>query len=86
MTEEETRQVESSQRKHHEVLEHQDRAFLTVEKIEYNLFQILKPKLYKDGDKWCVLYGDDIQEGICGFGETPYKAILDWNKQWNSKI
>ena len=86
MTEEETRQVESSQRQHHEVLEHQDRAFLTVEKIEYNLFQILKPKLYKDGDKWCVLYGDDIQEGICGFGETPYEAIIDWNKQWNSKI
>ena len=64
MTEEETRQVESSQRQHHEVLEHHDRAFLTVEKIEYNLFQILKPKLYKDGDKWCVLYGDDIQGGI----------------------
>lgn len=30
---------------------------------------------FKDGDKWCVLLGEDIQSGICGFGNTPEKAI-----------
>jgi hypothetical protein len=33
-------------------------------------------KLYKEGDSWCCLFGDNIQEGCCGFGETPYKAAL----------
>ena len=52
---------------------------------DYSLFVLLKPKIYKDGDQWCVLYGDDLQTGIAGFGDTPYLAILDWNKQWNKK-
>ena len=54
-----------------------------VEQEEYNLFAMLKPKLTKDGNQWCVLYGDDLQVGIAGFGDTPYKAILDWNAQWH---
>lgn len=54
-----------------------------VQQIEYRLFQMLKPKLYKDGDKWCCLYGDNIQVGICGFGDTPYASILEFNKSWN---
>jgi len=28
-----------------------------------------------DGDKWCALVGDNIQEGIAGFGETPLEAL-----------
>ncbi len=31
-------------------------------------------KPYKDGNKWCFLYGENIQEGICGFGDTIYEA------------
>lgn len=54
-----------------------------VERQEYNLFAILKPKLTKDGDQWCVLYGDDLQQGIAGFGDTPYLAILDFNKAFH---
>jgi len=53
-----------------------------VEQAEYNLFVMLKPKLTKDGNQWCVLYGDNIQEGIAGFGDSPYKAILDFNQKW----
>ena len=33
---------------------------------------------YKDGDKWCVLWGENIQEGICGFGDTPIAAMFDF--------
>lgn len=35
-------------------------------------------KPFKDGNMWCYLYGDNIQEGICGFGETIYKAAWDF--------
>lgn len=35
---------------------------------------------YKDGDTWCVLWGENIQKGVCGFGETPIKAIFDFQQ------
>lgn len=35
-------------------------------------------KPFRDGNQWCYLYGDNIQEGICGFGETIYKAAWDF--------
>jgi len=42
----------------------------------------LKP--VKDGDKWCVLLGDDIQTGVCGFGDTPEEAIEAFEIAMNS--
>lgn len=36
---------------------------------------------YKDGNQWCVLLGEDIQEGICGFGDSPINAIFDFQQQ-----
>ena len=79
-------QIESSQKQHHEVLEHQDRMFVVCQSADYNLFSILKPQLKVDGNQWCVLYGDNLQEGIAGFGSTPEKAILDWNSQWVKEL
>lgn len=35
-------------------------------------------KPFKDGDQWCFLYGDNIQEGIAGFGDTVRNAALDF--------
>ena len=29
---------------------------------------------YLDGKNWCVLHGDNIQSGVCGFGSTPKEA------------
>ena len=40
-------------------------------------------KPFKDGNQWCFLYGENIQEGICGFGETIFKAA--WNFYANIK-
>lgn len=31
---------------------------------------------FRDGNMWCVLYGPNIQEGMCGFGHTPDEAII----------
>ncbi len=80
------RRNESEQKQHHEAMEHQDRGSLNIERLEYNLFNMLRPKLYKDGNQWCVLYGENIQDGVCGFGISPYKAILDFNNMWNKDI
>lgn len=35
-------------------------------------------KLSKDGNMYCFLWGDNIQEGVCGFGETIFKAAWDF--------
>lgn len=35
-------------------------------------------KPFKDGNQWCFLYGENIQEGVCGFGDTIYKAAWDF--------
>lgn len=40
-------------------------------------------KPFKDGNLWCFLYGENIQEGICGFGETIDRAA--WNFYTNLK-
>ena len=82
MTEEETRHVESCSRQHQAALEHQSRMSYLVEQEELGKFALLKPKLVRDGNQWCVLYGADIRSGIVGFGDTPILAIRDWNKAW----
>ena len=35
-------------------------------------------KLSKDGNRWCYLLGDNLQEGVAGFGESPLKAAKDF--------
>jgi hypothetical protein len=57
-----------------------------IEQSEHNLFAVLKPSIKLDGNKWCVLYGDNIQDGVAGFGESPYAAVLDFNRNWYKKI
>lgn len=43
-----------------------------------------------DGDMWCALLGENLQEGVAGFGDTPQEALeklisnhefQNWN--WN---
>lgn len=86
MANQELDQLESSQRQHFEVIQHQEKLNLAVEQLEYNLFAMLKPKVFIDGDQYCVLLGKDLQEGIAGFGDTIYKAILDFNMQFHLPI
>ena len=46
---------------------------------------LYRPKLYPDGDRWCALYGDDLQMGVAGFGVTPDAAMADFDKNWNGQ-
>jgi len=45
-------------------------------------FMLLKPKIYPDGNQWCALYGDNLQEGVAGFGDTPELAARDFDIAW----
>jgi len=39
---------------------------------------VLGARIYLDGDQWCVLHGDNMMTGIFGCGDTPEKAIEDF--------
>jgi hypothetical protein len=53
-------QIESSQRQQHQEKEHYERMCDIAEKRTLTLISVLKPKLSKDGNVWCYLYGPDL--------------------------
>ena len=64
---------------------HQSKMKVLVQREEMNLFSMLKPTINQDGDAWICLYDDDLATGVVGCGDTPYEAIIDWNKAWHKK-
>ena len=46
---------------------------------------LIKPRLFIDGDQWCALYGENLQDGVAGFGDTPDKAMRDFDLQWTAQ-
>lgn len=44
---------------------------------------VFKPVLSKDGNMWCALFGDNLEEGVAGFGETPAKAMYAFDSAWH---
>lgn len=67
-------------------------ADITRENIQWTLAAyeapsvLFRPKLFIDGDQWCALYGDNLQEGVSGFGISPEKAMHDFDKNWKQSI
>jgi hypothetical protein len=43
---------------------------------------IWRPKISIDGNQWCALYGENLQDGVAGFGDTPSDAMRDFDKNW----
>lgn len=37
-------------------------------------------KLFREGNQWSILAGDNIQEGVCGFGDTIEDALYEFLK------
>jgi hypothetical protein len=47
---------------------------------------VYRPTLSADGTMWCALLGDNLQDGVAGFGETPAAAMLAFDKAfWNER-
>lgn len=50
-------------------------------------FNTVKPLSIRiDGNKWCVLYGDNLQDGVAGFGDSPELASWDFDRAWCAKL
>ena len=49
-------------------------------------FMLLKPSLSIDGDMWCCLYGENLQEGVAGFGISPDLASRDFDRAWHEQL
>ncbi len=43
---------------------------------------LYRPTLSQDGTAWCALLGDNVQEGVAGFGDTPAQAFAAFDKAW----
>jgi len=45
-------------------------------------FDDTKISISLDGDSFCVLLGENIQEGIAGFGSSLTEAIIAFDAEW----
>ena len=45
-----------------------------------------RPKVFVDGDHWCALYGENLQDGVAGFGDSPESAMTAFDAAWSAKI
>ena len=45
-----------------------------------------RPAVYRDGESFCVLLGEDPQAGIFGCGETRELALSDWLQHFNQRM
>ena len=46
----------------------------------------MSPQLFPDGNMWCMLYGANISEGVCGFGKTPAEAAANFDENWGNQV
>ena len=47
---------------------------------------LFSPTLSIDGNQWCALYGDNLQDGVAGFGKSPAEAMEDFDKNWLASL
>lgn len=47
---------------------------------------MMRPKISIDGDQWCALYGENLQDGVCGFGKSPSHAMADFDVNWRKEL
>ncbi len=46
-------------------------------------FSLIRPAVFRDGDQWCLLFGENTQMGVAGFGDTIHDAIIDFYRQFH---
>ncbi len=53
--------------------------------MEREVFQMLQPRLEKDGNQWCCIWGHMPELYIAGFGDTPAKAVSDFFNSYHNQ-
>ena len=71
---------------HLELIRHEEKLRLIISEQELLIVKTYNLTPFIDGNEWCVLLGENIQSGICGFGDSPMNAILNFNKNFLSPI
>jgi len=54
-------------------------AVVVKNKLKKNT-KLNKPRLFLDEGAWCALLGNNLQDGICGYGDSPAEAMQDYEK------
>ena len=47
---------------------------------------LFRPSINIDGNQWLVIYGENIQDGVCGCGDSPDEAMRDFDRAWTAKF
>lgn len=47
---------------------------------------LFKPSISIDGNKYCALYGENLQDGVAGFGDSPAEAMNAFDVEWYKKL
>ena len=68
-------------------------SFVAIRDSAYSVEQALtrpswlyRPNLSIDGNQWCALFGDNLQDGVAGFGDSPAAAYADFDRQWYVRL
>lgn len=47
---------------------------------------LYRPAVSIDGDHWCALYGENLQDGVAGFGKSVEMAMQDFDSNWHKQL
>ncbi len=47
---------------------------------------LMRPSISIEGNKWCALYGENLQDGVSGFGDSPAEAMSNFDLNWYKTI
>ena len=47
---------------------------------------VLRPSLSIDGNMWCALHGENLQDGVAGFETSPAEAYADFDQAWHRAL
>lgn len=47
---------------------------------------LYRPSISIDGNQWCALYGENLLDGVVGFGDSPAEAMAAFDKEWAKKL
>lgn len=47
---------------------------------------LYRPRIFINGGMWCALYGENVQDGVAGFGNSPEAAMANFDAAWTAKL
>jgi hypothetical protein len=64
-------------------------AFNAIQSVELEHVRpsvLYRPSISIDGNQWIALYGDNLQDGVAGSGDSPEEAMRNFDKAWFEKL